>query len=277
MAGALSRAGREVTLIVRPDALAHHPHALHVDSATFGQFTAPVRVAASLDDPVDAVWVTVKATQLEAAVQSMTRDQLGSGVVVPLLNGIDHVNLLRQRYGHDRVVPGTIRVESERRGPGRIAHLSPFVMVELASGLALCAELREAGVACALADDEATMLWQKLVLLAPMALATAASGHDVGGVRGDPTWRRRLEAAADEACAVAAAEGATVDAGAMKELLLERMPGNMRTSMQKDIESRRPPELDAIAGPILRVGAAHGIDTPATRELAALVEVRTRA
>jgi 2-dehydropantoate 2-reductase len=55
------------------------------------------------------------------------------------------------------------------------------------------------------------------------------------------------------------------------------MPGSMRSSMQKDVEHRNPPELDAIAGPILRGGQRHGIDVPATKKLVAMVEARVRS
>ena len=81
------------------------------------------------------------------------------------------------------------------------------------------------------------------------------------------------EACVHEACAVGGAEGAKVDA----EKVLARvagMPATMRSSMQKDVEHHNPPELDAIAGPIVRGGQKHGIDVPATKKLVALVEQR---
>jgi 2-dehydropantoate 2-reductase len=53
-------------------------------------------------------------------------------------------------------------------------------------------------------------------------------------------------------------------------------PRDMRSSMQKDVDRGNVPELDAIAGPILRGGTKHGIAVPATRELAAKVEERSR-
>jgi len=53
-----------------------------------------------------------------------------------------------------------------------------------------------------------------------------------------------------------------------------KMPGNMRSSMQKDVERGNAPELDAIAGPILRGAARHEIEVPATKKLVAAVESR---
>ena len=74
-----------------------------------------------------------------------------------------------------------------------------------------------------------------------------------------------------EACAVGVAEGAKVDAEKVLAGMM-KMPPNARSSMQKDVDHHNPPELDAIAGPILRGGQKHGIDVPATKQLVALVE-----
>jgi 2-dehydropantoate 2-reductase len=269
--GALARAGHSVTLLVRPGRAEQHPERLSIQSQSLGSFEAPVRVADHLGEPSDVVWVAVKATALEAALDVVPPEELGDRIVVPLLNGVDHVGLLRGRYGAERVLPGTIRVEAERVGPGQIRHLSAFADVQLAPGSAtlarawaLCEELRGAGLGCEARDDEVTMLWSKLCFLAPFALATTASGGALGVVRSDPRWRARLMSCVEEACAVGLAEGAEVT----PEPILATfggLPEGFRSSMQKDVAAGRPPELDAIAGPILRGGEEHGIDVPATR------------
>jgi len=74
-----------------------------------------------------------------------------------------------------------------------------------------------------------------------------------------------------EASAVAVAEGATINVDAVIAGVL-KLPGNMRSSMQKDVERGKTPELDAIAGPILRGARRHGIDIPVTKKLVAQVE-----
>jgi 2-dehydropantoate 2-reductase len=271
--GALAKAGHPVTLLVRPGRRDHYPERLSVESEAFGTFEAPVRVTDRLDRQFDVVWITVKATALEAALRAVPPEQLGDGVVVPLLNGVDHVGPLRDRYGAERVVPGTIRVEAEQKGPGRVRHLSAFVDVQLAPNpatraraVALCEELRTAGLTCEARDDEITMLWSKLCFLAPFALATTASGGPLGVVRSDAQWSARLEECVNETCAVGVAEGAKV---APEPILaaLDGAPDGFRSSMQKDVAAGRSPELDAIAGPILRGGSEHGIDVSATRAL----------
>ena len=120
------------------------------------------------------------------------------------------------------------------------------------------------------------MLWEKLALLAPVALTTSALGGPIGDVRGDPWWRARLEGAQAEVVAVASAEGVVIDEDALRSLHA-KVPVATQSSMQKDVAAGREPELAAIAGPILRVGALHGVEVPVTRELVSLVEQRVDA
>jgi 2-dehydropantoate 2-reductase len=271
--GALARAGHPVTLLVRPGRRDHYPERMTAESEALGAFEAPVQVADRLDEQFDVVWITVKATALEEALDSVPPESLGSGVVVPLLNGVDHVEQLRDRYGPERVLPGTMRVEAEQIGPGRIRHLSAFADVQVAPGRATRAlaeaisdELRGAGLTCEVSEDEVTMLWTKLCFLAPFALAATASGNPLGAIRSDAQFRALMEACVNEACAVGVAEGAEVSPEPIF-VALGRMPDAFRSSMQKDVAAGRAPELDAIAGPILRGGSEHGIDVSATRAL----------
>src|SRR5215210_33932 len=271
--GALARSGHPVTLLVRSARRYYYPERLTIESNTLGAFEAPVRVTDRLDEPFDVVWISVKATALEAALRAVPAQELGSGVVVPLLNGVDHIAQLRGLYGPERVLPGTIRVEAEQLEPGRVRQLSSFVNVQVAPSPAtraraegLTEELRAAGLSCEIQDDKVTMLWGKLCFLAPFALVTTASGGPLGVVRSDAGWSARLEASVKEACAVGSAEGAEV---APEPILatLEEAPDAFRSSMQKDVAAGREPELDAIAGPILRGGNEHGIDVSTTRAL----------
>ncbi len=271
----LAHAGASVTLVVRREALDQHPRQLRLESA-FGNFEVDVTVVAEVP-PVDVLWITVKATQVEPALTAL-RNPDGVRAIVPLLNGIDHVALLRARCGSSRVIPATIAGETERVGPGHIVHRSPFARLNvLSAGRALLAgtldQLQKIGFTCGFVDDEPTLMWGKLVFLAPFALSTTAADKTVGEIFADPQWRSLGEACVREACAVAVAEGAKVDA---EKVLagVTGFPGNMRSSMQKDVDQHKTPELDAIAGPILRGARRHGIEVPATKKLVAAVEQR---
>lgn len=272
IAAALAHGGDEVTAIVRADALATYPATLSLTSA-YGDLTVPLARAAAVDGDFDVLWVTVKATQLESALQSV-RHEARVAAVVPLLNGIDHVASLRVRFGA-AVVPATIAIEAERVAPAVIVHRSPFAIVSVTrDGTArldgALAKLRALGATTRTVDDEATVLWSKLVFLAPLALTTTAAMAPIGEVLANDAERARLEGCVDEACAAAAAAGAVIDP-AFVVRGLAAMPPSLRSSMMKDVTAGLPPELDAIAGPIVR-----GTDAPITRDLVERVRARIR-
>jgi 2-dehydropantoate 2-reductase len=273
--GALARAGAEVLLLLRPETLSRFPGRLRVESAFLGDFEVEVATAPVLDREVDVLWVAPKATHLEAALHLASPERVGAAVVVPLLNGVDHVALLRARYEH--VLAAAITVESERVEPGLVRQTTPFAFVVLAAGPrqeGIAEELRRAGFPVGLAVDEPTLLWEKLVFLAPLALTTTAMGAPVGVVQADAEWSRRLVQCHEEAVAIGVAEGATLDVQHLRRRFVGFAGGGMRTSMQKDFDAGSPLELDAIAGPIVRGGERHGIATPTTVELVRSVEAR---
>jgi len=270
----LANAGEDVTLIVRPGTEQRYPHELFLDS-TFGAIKAPVFVVPSVEQPLNVLWITVKATQLEDALSSISFG-LQIDAVVPLLNGIDHVEKLRQRFGSEKVVPAAIAVESERIAPGMIVQRSPFVRLNVATqGKDLLATAMDAfqrfGFDCKFVEDERTLLWSKVVFLAPLALSTAAARCTVGEVIRDPARSAQLEACVREACSVASATGAKVDANVILASIRALPPG-MRSSMEKDVSNGNVPELDAIGGPIIRGGESYGIPVHATLELARAVQ-----
>jgi 2-dehydropantoate 2-reductase len=273
----LAHSGESVTMVIRSEALGKHPDQLHLESP-FGKFDVAAAVAAEVP-AVDVLWIAVKATQLEEALASVRN---GSQVraIIPLLNGIDHVSRLRSRYGADRVIPATISVESERVSPGHIVHRSPFAKLNVASsGRKLLQgtldQLQKIGFTCQFVDDEQTLMWSKLVFLAPLALATSAAGKTIGEIRAESNLQQQLESCVREACSVAIAEGAKVDAEGVIATI-RSLPGPMRSSMQKDVEQGRPPELDAIGGPILRAASRHRLEVPITRKLVEAVERKSR-
>ena len=267
LAAVLARGGASVLLLMRPESLARYQGWISVESAVLGDFEVEVPAVSALDRDVDFIWVATKAPQLESALAAALPDGAPEATVIPLLNGVDHIELLRRRYRS--VVPGAIRVESERVETGRIRQTSPFLRVELAGAEAAAEDLRAAGVDCTIRPDELSLLWEKLTFLAPVALATTALDGPLGAVREDERFRGCL----NEALAVARAEGAVVDETVIRGLPYGA-PAGMRSSMQKDVEAGRPPELDAIAGPIIRGGRAHEVDVANTSELAALVAAR---
>ena len=278
VAAVLDRAAIAATVVARePTATVIARRGLAVSSVRFGEFHAGPRAVTRLEADHDVLIVATKARGLEPALERIVG---APGLVVPLLNGLDHMAVLRERFG-TRAVAATIRVESDRPRAGVIVQSSPFLRIEMASADrdrrsaidALAARLIAAGVDVGTGDSEAQVIWSKLVRLNALSATTSASGLLLGEILGDAAWRARLEAALAEGVVVAAAEGATISPDKVMKQFIEDHP-TLGSSMARDIAAGREPELDAIAGAVLRAADRHGIAVPAISALAAEVALR---
>jgi 2-dehydropantoate 2-reductase len=272
LAAALARAEQNVTIVARVETAEYiRAHGIELRSVRLGEFTARPDATDSLEEPTDVLLVATKASGLEPALE---RIKAAPRLVVPLLNGLDHIPLLRARFGPTRVAAGTIRIESDRPAPGQIVQSSPFLRVELASDdpslqeplARLVARLEQAAVPALIGPSEAQILWDKLVRLNALACTTSAADRSIGFILTDPQWRAELTGCLAEGAAVARAEGAHVDPAVILAELEDAHP-ELGSSMQRDIAAGREPELDAIAGAVLRAGARHAVACPTTARL----------
>jgi 2-dehydropantoate 2-reductase len=279
LAAALAQAGEEVTIIARePTAQLITDGGITVESRRLGTFTARPTVTTVLENPVDILIVATKAMGLGSA---LTRISGEPQLVVPLLNGLDHMAVLRERFGDDRVAAGSIRIESDRPAPAKIVQTSPFLRVDLAADdrrLAhmlerLAETLKHAGIPAEIGPSEAQILWSKLVRLNALACTTSACDRQIGFIRSDPGWREALIACISEAATVANADGADIDAQ-QRLAELDEAHAELGSSMQRDIAAGREPELDAIPGSVLRAAQRHGIACPTIERLTAKIARR---
>jgi 2-dehydropantoate 2-reductase len=279
LAAALAHAGADVVVVARePTAELIARDGIAVQSVRLSDFVGRPRSVNMLEEPVDVLIVATKAPALSAAL-----DRIGAlpQLIVPLLNGLDHMALLRERFGRERVAAGAIRIEATRTAPGAIVHTSPFLRVDLAADdealqpalRQLVAQLVAAQIPARIGPSEAQILWSKLVRLNALACTTTASGQPIGFIRSDPEWREVLVRCVTEAAAVAAADGAPVEPSAPLGELDEAHP-ELRSSLYRDIAAGRDSELDAIPGAVLRAARRHGLECPTTARLAAEIAAR---
>jgi len=279
LAAALEHAGTPVTVVAREPTAAHlATHGIELHSVRLGDLHERPATATELSGPVGALVIATKATGLEAALERVAGAQ--PDLVVPLLNGLDHLALLRERFG-TAAVAGTIRIEADRPQPGYVTHTSQFLLVELASADpahrsaldAFARTLEDADVPARVRESEAEVMWSKLVRLNALACSTAAFDLALGAIRGDPERRRVLEDLVRETAAVAEAEGAPIDpAGVIAEL--DAAHASLGSSMQRDIAAGREPELDAIPGAVLRAAQRHGLTCPTIEEVVGRIAAR---
>jgi 2-dehydropantoate 2-reductase len=279
VAAALARCGADVVVIAREETRALiAERGITVRSAALGSFTARPSCQTTLDSEVDFLLVATKTGGLGPA---LARVNSAPALVVPLLNGFEHMAVLRALLPASAVAAGVIRVETDRPAPAEVVQTSPSVRVDLAADdpalaprvASLAASLERTGIEVRIGTSERQILWSKLARLNALALCTSASDRPIGFIRADPRWRSALEGAVAETVAVANADGASLDA---EEALAElcQAPGELGSSMQRDIGAGREPELDAIAGAVLRAAARHELHCPTVTWLAERVAAR---
>jgi 2-dehydropantoate 2-reductase len=238
-------------------------------------------VTTRLERPVGLLVVAVKAYDVDAALDRIEPAALDGAIVLPLLNGLEHVEVIRARVGdRAQVAAGSIgRVSAASPEPGVVVQAAQAGGtiaaasrdVERDTLTARLEALAAAGVELVVRDDEREVLWEKAARLSVLAAATVASGRPVGALRDDTEWGPRMRAALEEAVAAAAADGVSL-AAADQWAMIAAMPPELTTSAARDAAARRPTELDAITGSVIRVGAQRGVSMATLEGLLAAAE-----
>ena len=269
----LAEAGLDVVCIAQPaTAAAITSQGLSLRHGSDVRTVRP-RAVEELDEPVDLLLVTVKATGLDEA---LGRIKSRASVVLPLLNGLEHVDTIRRRLD-GRVLAGSIgKLEAYRDGPTEVVQTTAAPLITVFPEDGAAGLLRAAGLDVQAGESEPAVLWEKTVRLAPLAAATAITQQTLGELRSDGEWRATLEAAVAEACRVAAADGVTLNEAAQWEIL-DTMPGSVTTSTARDAAAGRQTELDAILGAVVRAAKRLGVAAPTLDRLLAEAEDACRA
>lgn len=276
LAVGLVRAGARVVCIARPETArlitAQGLSLRHVGTTK----TERPEVTSELRESVELLLVTVKSPALEDA---LGRVRAPAKTVIPLLNGIEHMDTIRESLPGSNVVAGSVGlIEAHLERPGVVVQTTPAVVLTLAGE----AEERAAellglsGAEVRINGSEAQVLWEKLARQAPVAAATTIAQRPVGELRSDPDWRRRLKGAVRETCTVAAREGVRLNPEAQWEII-DAMPPRLTSSTARDVAAGRPSELDAITGAAVRAGRRVGVPMPALEQLLAEAEDACRA
>lgn len=274
--GRLARVGQDVTFIARGRHLARLQEAgLRVDSIG-GDFV--VEAVNATDSPqsigaVDCVILVVKAWQLGEAIKTMKPLIGGETVILPLMNGIEHIDLLTEVFGRDHILGGLCRISSFLAGPGHITHvgMKPSVSFgELDNTSGRRVEKLQAifalldGIDVEVPPDIQVAMWEKFIFICSTSGLGAVTRQPMGVFRSVPESRRMLESAVREAVDLGRAKGVALP-GDLFETLMKRidgLPAGMVASMQKDVMEDKPSELEAQTGAVVRMGRALGIPTP---------------
>jgi 2-dehydropantoate 2-reductase len=284
--GLLARAGHEVVFLARGAHLAAiRERGLEVRSADFGTFVVQARASdrpAKLQ-PSDLVLLTVKTYDLESALPAAARLLGPGGHVLTLQNGLDAPDQVARAVGAEHVLIGTTALETTILEPGVIGHLTPGHVVTIAAFEGpptpdvqqVVETFKGAGINTSIADDGHRALWEKAIVLIPMATLTSLCQSAIGPIRELPETRRLAESIVGEIASVASACGYELSDQPQRAMAaLDRAPYTMKASMARDFERGGRTELEALTGAVVRLGDQHAIDVPATRTAYGVLKLR---
>lgn len=271
--GRLLEAGRDVTFLVRPGRagqLAAGGLAIASPAGNASIASPPTVLASELRDAFDVVILTCKAYDLDAAIESAA-PAVGPGTaVVPLLNGMRHLDSLDARFGPGRVLGGSCFISARLDDDGRVVHVSGIhrlVFGERPGGRSPRVDAIEAAMAGvkfeAVASDRILLeMWEKWVFLAALAGVTCLTRSAVGDVVA--AGGADLAAALLEECrSIAVAAGHPPRDESLRAALgrLTNAGSTVSASMLLDLERRGRTEADHILGDLLeRRGGVGGGD-----------------
>ena len=270
--GRLAQAGADVTFLVRPArAVKLAADGLRMESP-FGDAAFPVRAVTTATPGYDLALLTCKAYDLPAAIEALRPAQ--PAAVLPVLNGLSHIDTLQSAFGADRVLGGLAKIQATLAADGTVRHLNDWRWItfgELGGGLsprveALAAAFAPAtGVIAEPVPDIRQRMWEKMVHLGTSAACTvlmrAASGEIARAEGGVAFMQGVLQANA----AIAAAHGHSMPDSFMAQYraLFGDPTSLYATSMLRDIEAGQRQEGEHILGFLAAAAARAGVANPA--------------
>lgn len=274
--GRMAQKGMDVTFLVRPArAKALARDGLRIVSRA-GDWQGQVRCVTQdqLRPEYDVVLLTAKAYDLASAVDAIAPVTEGHGRarVLPLLNGLSHLDVLDERFGRERVLGGVAYIGATLAPDGRILHLNEFhrmtygprADVQRAACDALAAELAGVVFNWQQLDTIEQAMWDKWVLLATLAGMTCLMRGSVGDIVATASGTKLTLALLAECAGVAAAEGFATPEAEMARYrgMLTQSGAAFTASMLRDIESSGQTEGDHILGTLLVRARKRDLQTP---------------
>jgi 2-dehydropantoate 2-reductase len=271
----LVQAGRDVTFLVRPGRAARlREHGLRLVSPHGDATVQPkLTTAGRIEGAYEAVLLTVKAFSLEAALDDFA-PAVGEGtIILPVLNGMRHIDVLAARFGRNAVGGCAAKVAAALDEEDRIVQLAPFQ--DIAYGemdgnrssriMALDEFMQGASFDARLSANIALEMWEKWALLATLGGVTCLMRGNLGEIEGSPGGAEFLRRFFGEVTSIIGAAGMRLDEAflAQTRALLEAAKGSpLTSSMYRDLTAHRRIEADQIIGDLLARGARAGLSAP---------------
>ncbi|HEY3742273.1 MAG TPA: 2-dehydropantoate 2-reductase [Bryobacteraceae bacterium] len=270
----LAEAGRDITFLVR----ARRADELKASGlqilSPHGDLTLHPKVvtAQQLSEPYDLILLSVKSYAIASAMDDFAPAIGPRAMIIPMLNGMRHMDLLAERFGADSVLGGVCRVSAEIDAEGRIKQLAGFQSLSYgevdgartARIESVDATLRGAGFDASISEDIMGAMWQKWVQLSSLGGINCLLRGSIGQIVDAPGGADLSVSMIKECAGIANACGhpQTEAFLAQHQAALTAKGSPLTSSMYRDLQKGLPVEADTIVGDLLRRGKMNGISSP---------------
>lgn len=272
--GRLAASGADVTFLVREGRARQLQDGLRIKSPC-GDAHLAVRtlLPGEAAPPPDIIMLACKAYGLTAAMETIAPHIHEDTVILPVLNGMNHIPLLASRFSEARIWGGVAHIVATLAEDGRVLHMNEVHRLTIGprgdDGSLMLAEHfveagQRAGYDSRLSGDILQDLWDKWVFLASLAAATTLIRAPIGQILEADAGEALLMGLLDEITRIAEAEGHHPEERTLataRAVLTER-GSKLTASMLRDMQAGSPTEGEHVIGDLVRRAAAHGIETP---------------
>jgi 2-dehydropantoate 2-reductase len=276
--GRMLQAGRDVTFLVRPRRAAELADAGLVIKSPNGDVTLknpPAVQADKLNEKLDVVLLSCKAFDLDDAIKSFAPAVGPQTAIIPLLNGMLHLDVLDKKFGRERVFGGLCAIAVTLNDKREVVQLAPMQSLnfgerdgKMSDRVRAIAEVFESGKFGSVASQHILQeMWEKWVFLSTLAASTSLMRTSVGNILAAPGGKDFILGMLDETKAVATAEGYAPRAPFLERTtaMLTAEGSPMTASMFRDIKAGAPVEADHVIGDLIARGDAAKVPVPRLR------------
>ena len=276
--GRMLQAGQDVTFLVRPRRAAELAGAGLVIKSPNGDVTLknpPALQADKLDEKFDVVLLSCKAFDLDDAIKSFAPAVGPQTSIIPLLNGMLHLDVLDQKFGRERVLGGLCAIAvtlNERREVVQLAPMQSLTFGErdgkMSGRVRAIAEVFASGKFGAVASEHIIQeMWEKWIFLATLAASTSLMRTSLGNILAAPGGKDFVLGVLDECIGIATAEGYGPRAPFLERSrnTLTDEGSQLTASMFRDIKAGAPVEADHVIGDLIARGDGAKVPVPRLR------------
>src|ERR1700744_3951330 len=276
--GRLLQAGRDVTFLVRPRRASELASAGLVIKSPLGDVTLknpPVVQADSIHEKFHVVLLSCKAFDLEDAIKSFAPAVGPQTAIIPLLNGMLHLDVLDKKFGAERVLGGLCAIAVTLNEKREVLHLQPMQSLtfgerdgKMSDRVRAIGDVFTSGNFGSVASEQIIQdMWEKWVFLSTLAASTSLMRTSVGNILAAPGGRDFLLGIVDECAAVATSQGYAPRAPFLERTyaMMTSEGSQMTASMFRDIKAGAAVEADHVIGDLIARGDAGKVPVPKLR------------